>query len=97
MPAKSNASSPLMSSLTRIGGVVVPIVIAVYLIFSQANFLINCGLVDLMGQATLAQRGMAHRLIAEHEMGELFKVLALHRGPYWDALGFREGDRTHTL
>jgi hypothetical protein len=30
-------------------------------------------------------------------MGELFKVLALHKGPFWDAVGFREGDRTHTL
>ncbi len=30
-------------------------------------------------------------------MGELFKVIAFHRGEFWDAIGFREGDRTHTL
>jgi hypothetical protein len=30
-------------------------------------------------------------------MGELFKVIALHRGEWWDALGFREGDRTDRL
>jgi SAM-dependent MidA family methyltransferase len=64
---------------------------------SQARFLINCGLIDLLGQADLPARVAAQRLIAEHEMGELFKVIAFHRGEFWDALGFREGDRTHTL
>ncbi len=64
---------------------------------SQANFLINCGLVELMGDADLAQRGMAHRLIAEHEMGELFKVVGFAPGEGFDALGFSAGDRSHTL
>jgi SAM-dependent MidA family methyltransferase len=64
---------------------------------SQANFLINCGLVDLMSGADLAQRGMAHRLIAEHEMGELFKVIGFAPGDEFDALGFSAGDRSHTL
>ena len=64
---------------------------------SQARFLINCGLVDLMAQATDAERIAAQRLIAEHEMGELFKVIALHKGPFWDAVGFRTGDRTGAL
>lgn len=64
---------------------------------SQARFLINCGIVPLMAQAPLPERVAAQRLVHEHEMGELFKVLALHRGPWWDALGFAEGDRTHTL
>jgi hypothetical protein len=27
----------------------------------------------------------------------LFKVIGLHKGPFWDAVGFREGDRTPTL
>ncbi len=65
---------------------------------SQARFLINCGLPGLMQDAPLAERAMAHRLIAEHEMGELFKVLALSRGVEpWDARGFAHGDRSHTL
>lgn len=65
---------------------------------SQARFLINCGLPALMEAAPLAQRAMAHRLIAEHEMGELFKVLALSKGVEpWDAPGFVHGDRSHTL
>ncbi len=64
---------------------------------TQARFLMNCGLVPMLAQAPLAQRVAGQRLIAEHEMGELFKVIALHRGAFWDAVGFREGDRTHVL
>ena len=64
---------------------------------TQARFLMNCGLVPLLAQAPLAERVAGQRLIVEHEMGELFKVIAFHRGEFWDAIGFREGDRTHTL
>jgi SAM-dependent MidA family methyltransferase len=64
---------------------------------TQARFLMNCGLVPLLAGAALPERIAGQRLIHEHEMGELFKVLALHKGDFWDALGFREGDRTHVL
>ena len=64
---------------------------------SQARFLLNCGLAPLMETATLAGRTHAMKLIAEHEMGELFKVVAFCTGEPWDALGFRHGDRTHAL
>jgi SAM-dependent MidA family methyltransferase len=64
---------------------------------TQARFLMNCGLVPLLAQASVAERVAGQRLLAEHEMGELFKVIAFHRGEFWDAVGFREGDRTHTL
>ncbi len=64
---------------------------------SQARFLLNCGLVDLLQQADLRERAAAQKLINEHEMGELFKVLALGRGITLDALGFTAGDRMHTL
>jgi SAM-dependent MidA family methyltransferase len=64
---------------------------------TQARFLINCGIVPLMAQAPLPDRVAGQRLIAEHEMGELFKVIGFHRGEFWDAIGFREGDRSHTL
>jgi len=64
---------------------------------SQARFLIDCGIVPMLAEASLAQRTAGQRLVAEHEMGELFKVLALHKGAFWDAVGFREGDRTRTL
>ena len=64
---------------------------------SQARFLINCGLLALLEPATLAQRAMAQKLITEHEMGELFKVLALARGCAFEPLGFVAGDRSHRL
>jgi SAM-dependent MidA family methyltransferase len=64
---------------------------------TQGRFLINCGLVDKLAQSDLAGRTAGQRLIAEHEMGELFKVIAFHRGDFWDAVGFRQGDRTRML
>ena len=64
---------------------------------TQAHFLINCGLVSKMELLTQAGRAQAAKLIMEHEMGELFKVLALAKGAPWDALGFARGDRTHRL
>ena len=45
----------------------------------------------------LEGRAIAAKLMMEHEMGELFKVLALCKGEPWDALGFVQGDRTHRL
>jgi SAM-dependent MidA family methyltransferase len=64
---------------------------------SQARFLLNCGLLELMQQADVAQRAAAHQLIAEHEMGELFKVIGFAKGCRFDAIGFAAGDRTHRL
>jgi SAM-dependent MidA family methyltransferase len=64
---------------------------------SQARFLINCGLAPLMNAVGLPQQMMAQKLITEHEMGELFKVIALGRGIAIDPLGFAQGDRTHRL
>lgn len=64
---------------------------------TQAHFLINCGLATLLDQQPLVQRVPAAKLIMEHEMGELFKVLALCKGQPWEAIGFTRGDRTHRL
>jgi len=64
---------------------------------SQARFLLNAGILPMMEQASLAERAMAARLIHEHEMGELFKVVGFTVGEPWDAIGFAEGDRSHTL
>ena len=69
----------------------------------QGRFLLNCGLLDEMQDAGIAERAMVQKLVNEHEMGELFKVLAFAvdsiTQPYsgWQALGFSQGDRTHTL
>ncbi|EJL84917.1 hypothetical protein PMI15_02031 [Polaromonas sp. CF318] len=66
---------------------------------SQGRFLLNCGLVDGMEGAPLEQRAMVQKLVAEHEMGELFKVIAFGaKGhPVWEPIGFAAGDRMHTL
>jgi SAM-dependent MidA family methyltransferase len=64
---------------------------------SQAHALMNCGLLDMLQDADLRTRIAAQTLIAEHEMGELFKVLGLSRGITLDAMAFRRGDRSHTL
>ena len=75
---------------------------------SQANFLLNCGIGELMpGQrvgagdtadaADLRTRGAVNVLLSPNEMGELFKVIALGRGLPAPLLGFARGDRVHAL
>jgi SAM-dependent MidA family methyltransferase len=71
---------------------------------TQAQFLINCGLTEVMGRvapedtrryAPLA--GAANKLTSPAEMGELFKVLAFGRGVNAPLAGFHAGDRRHML
>lgn len=68
---------------------------------SQARFLLNCGLLELLQGADVRSTAMAQKLITEHEMGELFKVLGFVKGPDvgadFGAIGFAAGDRSHTL
>ena len=64
---------------------------------TQAHFLINSGLLPKMELLGLAERALAAKLIMEHEMGELFKVLALGVGDAWEPMGFARGDRSHRL
>jgi SAM-dependent MidA family methyltransferase len=64
---------------------------------SQGRFLLNCGLHLALEGADLPNRANAMKLINEHEMGELFKVIGFCTGEPWDAIGFSAGDRTHTL
>ena len=64
---------------------------------TQARFLMNCGLLDLLRGADLRSTANAQKLLTEHEMGELFKVIGFAKGCSFDAIGFAAGDRTHTL
>ncbi|NUZ06462.1 class I SAM-dependent methyltransferase [Piscinibacter koreensis] len=64
---------------------------------SQARFLMNCGIAGLLDAADLRSRIDAQKLVTEHEMGELFKVIGFARGVDFDPIGFVAGDRTHTL
>ena len=50
-----------------------------------------------MQAASLPERVAAQKLIMEHEMGELFKVIALGKGAPWTPLGFTHGDKMHCL
>ena len=63
----------------------------------QGRFLINCGIAPMMEAAELPARAAAFRLLAEHEMGELFKVIGLATPGHGPALGFAAGDRMHRL
>ena len=71
---------------------------------TQARWLLECGILE-----ALAQRGdersveyirgarAVQRLLAPHEMGELFKVLAVGRGVRAPLMGFEHHDRVHVL
>lgn len=64
---------------------------------SQARFLMNCGLMEMLQGADLRSTANAQKLLTEHEMGELFKVIGLCKCITIDPIGFAAGDRTHTL
>jgi SAM-dependent MidA family methyltransferase len=70
----------------------------------QAQFLINCGITDIMlrtpvenAAAYLPQAAAAQQLLSPSEMGELFKVIALGKGYTAPLAGFASGDRRRTL
>lgn len=64
---------------------------------SQARFLLNCGIAERMDGAELPAHANAMKLLAEHEMGELFKVIGFGTPGHGPARGFAQGDRTHRL
>ena len=70
---------------------------------TQAAFLLNCGLAELMARVSsddlryLPQAQAAQKLLSPAEMGELFKVIALGKGLGEPLLGFAQGDRSAML
>jgi len=71
---------------------------------NQAQFLVNCGITEVMNATDAADvvryaplAAEAQRLLSPAEMGEIFKVLAVGRGVPRPLLGFAEGERSHTL
>ncbi|MFY9314034.1 MAG: SAM-dependent methyltransferase [Burkholderiales bacterium] len=71
---------------------------------NQAQFLVNCGITDLLARENpgdakryLPAAAAVQKLLMPSEMGELFKVLAVGRGVDGILMGFREGDRSGTL
>lgn len=78
--------------------------LVVYGYTSQASFLQNCGILDMLAEigptdepAYIRASRAALRLIAPHEMGELFKVLLVGKGLDDVPIGLLRGDRTHCL
>ena len=71
---------------------------------TQAQFLVNCGITDVLSEANVENAlhyapiaAQAQALLSPAEMGELFKVLAVGRGVLGPLLGFARGERSHTL
>lgn len=71
---------------------------------SQAQFLVNCGITDLLGEENpadaaryLPSAAAANKLLSPSEMGELFKVLAVGRGVKRALTGFSRADRSQSL
>jgi SAM-dependent MidA family methyltransferase len=71
---------------------------------SQAHFLINSGITDLLelaspeqASAYLPLASQAQKLLNPAEMGELFKVIALGKGMDTPLLGLARGDKSHML
>jgi len=74
---------------------------------SQARFLLNAGLTDLMmarqqdpkydTKARASLNAAVQKLISEAEMGELFKVMLIGRDIDPPLLGFSRGDRRGQL
>ncbi|MHB1188662.1 class I SAM-dependent methyltransferase [Thiobacillus sp.] len=71
---------------------------------SQASFLLNSGLTELLMQtppadaaAYLPQANAVQRLVSPAEMGELFKVIGFGKGGIAPLAGLARGDRRHAL
>lgn len=71
---------------------------------TQAQFLMNCGILELMAQVSphdMAQyaplAAAAQKLLSPAEMGDLFKVIAFSKQLAVPLLGFTSGDKSHTL
>lgn len=71
---------------------------------NQAQFLINCGITDLLAETPAENTAVyaplaaeAQKLLSPAEMGELFKVIAMGKGVSTPLAGFAQGDRRHTL
>ncbi len=71
----------------------------------QANFLLNCGILDTLAEQSetdskthLRQTAAVQTLLSPAEMGELFKVIAFEKGiDMPDYRGFQSGDQSFRL
>ena len=70
---------------------------------NQAQFLINCGMLNIMQRYSVNDveymklAAAAQKLLSPAEMGELFKVIAFSKNVDVPLIGFNDGDKSHTL
>jgi SAM-dependent MidA family methyltransferase len=71
---------------------------------SQAQFLMNCGILEVMSQVSPHEMARyaplaaaAQKLLSPAEMGDLFKVIAFTKNIETPLMGFSSGDKSHTL
>jgi SAM-dependent MidA family methyltransferase len=70
---------------------------------SQGQFLLNCEILDLLSAIPndsldyIRAAGAVNKLLMPHEMGELFKVIAIGKGIDSQLSGFAKGDQSHRL
>lgn len=90
-------------NFTQIAHACKPIPMRVAGYVSQAQFLINCGILDILQRhspediAYIKLAAAAQKLMSPAEMGELFKVIGFAKNLDAPLLGFKSGDKTHTL
>ncbi len=69
----------------------------------QGQFLLNCGILERLAELPsdstdyVRAAGAVNKLLLPHEMGELFKVIAIGRGIDEGLVGFARGDQSHRL
>jgi SAM-dependent MidA family methyltransferase len=71
---------------------------------SQAQFLMNCGILEIMSLVLPSDMARytplaaaAQKLLSPAEMGDLFKVIAFSKNFDEPLLGFLQGDKSYTL
>ncbi len=70
---------------------------------TQAQFLMNCGILDILSQHSpdspqfMQLAAAAQKYLSPAEMGDLFKVIAFTKGLDEPLIGFMQGDKSHTL
>lgn len=71
---------------------------------NQAQFLMNCGILNLLAETSpndmavyVPLAAAVQKLLSPAEMGELFKVIALSKNIDAPLMGFSNGDKAHTL
>lgn len=89
----AQSSLPQESTSMRLAGYV-----------NQAQFLINCGILDMLSQTSPTDMAAyaplaaaAQKLLSPAEMGDLFKVIALSKNFDEPLIGFKDGNKSHTL